>query len=317
MRRTKRILALVLAFAAMLSLGAGAAAGPEDAPENYEYDYYGDPLGLFAHEDGRTYASRAIAELYAAYGRDTETYFNALGRTGIVTFLVEPGKPNRLRAGADYPDGKGVTEYILEHPVGLLYADVPQEAWYYEAVRGVTAGALVFGDGGGTFRPMDPVTVAELATVLCRIYGIHYENISGEPDRRVIDALFLAKLDFGSCVYERKNESVTRGEAIEALLVAQKAAGREPARALTWADVQDAEACRVCPTGHAWSPTAMLDALNYGVITGVNANHRVNAASPVTRAELCQMLTNIGVTQANSVASYKAYEAYLPYAAEH
>ena len=51
------------------------------------------------------------------------------------------------------------------------YADVPEDAWYYEDVKYVTQQGLFTGVGGGLFEPDATMTRAMLATVLYRMEG--------------------------------------------------------------------------------------------------------------------------------------------------
>lgn len=51
------------------------------------------------------------------------------------------------------------------------FTDVPDDAWYAEAVRAGAALGLIEGDGDGTFRPEDTITRAETVTIINRMLG--------------------------------------------------------------------------------------------------------------------------------------------------
>ena len=58
------------------------------------------------------------------------------------------------------------------------FSDVPDSAWYAEAVRFVSERSLMNGTGEGKFSPDDPFTRAQLATVLYRMAGS--PSVTGE-----------------------------------------------------------------------------------------------------------------------------------------
>ena len=49
------------------------------------------------------------------------------------------------------------------------FADIVQNAWYYDYVQKLARGGVVEGDASGSFRPDAPVTRAELVTMLWRL----------------------------------------------------------------------------------------------------------------------------------------------------
>ena len=49
------------------------------------------------------------------------------------------------------------------------YPDVPNDAWYAEAVERVTDAGLMEGYEDGEFRPSHSLTRAEIATILARL----------------------------------------------------------------------------------------------------------------------------------------------------
>lgn len=51
----------------------------------------------------------------------------------------------------------------------MKFPDVKENAWYAEAVKRASAEGIMIGDDQGNFRPMDALTRAEAATVICRM----------------------------------------------------------------------------------------------------------------------------------------------------
>ncbi|MCM1150128.1 MAG: S-layer homology domain-containing protein [Butyricicoccus sp.] len=60
---------------------------------------------------------------------------------------------------------------------GQKFTDVPDGAWYAEAVNAMAEGGVLNGRGDGTFDPDAPVTLAELSTIYCRLNG---EEVTAE-----------------------------------------------------------------------------------------------------------------------------------------
>ncbi len=324
MRGSKRLPALLLAFTLLLSGAAFAGVVPDadlEASEEirqelsykYVYNFENDALRLLAHEDGRTYGSPKIAELARQYRNEPEEYFNALARVGVVAFLLQPTGRMAIIGGSDYPNGGAEREPVVRlFPVEQMepYHDVSPDAWYFDAVMEAAVGGLIYCDENGAFRPDEHLTGSQLAAILCRIYGL-YTHVS-DPlwYGPYVDALSLSGLAFSSCLREFAQDEVTRGEAIEAMLLLVRAQGREKQRSLGWGDVEDASLRAPERQAHSWSEQALLDALNWRVVDGRNAAHRLDPNGPLTRAALCQMLQNIGVTDENSVSANAAYKVF-------
>ena len=51
----------------------------------------------------------------------------------------------------------------------MKYPDVSKSKWYAEFVERVTEEGIMIGDDQGLFRPDEPLTRAEAATVICRL----------------------------------------------------------------------------------------------------------------------------------------------------
>lgn len=54
----------------------------------------------------------------------------------------------------------------------ITFDDVPEDAWYTEAVYALAKGGLVKGVGNGKFNPTGTVTYAEFITILGRLFGL-------------------------------------------------------------------------------------------------------------------------------------------------
>ena len=62
-------------------------------------------------------------------------------------------------------EGRPLVDYLLQ------YGDVPEGAWYTEAIRWATSQGIISGYGNGMFGPDDPITREQLAVMLWRYAG--------------------------------------------------------------------------------------------------------------------------------------------------
>lgn len=67
------------------------------------------------------------------------------------------------------------------------FRDVSSKAWYALDVATAVELGLMRGDGGGTFRPSDPVTGYEVVTVMLRTLGYSDGELSGEWPKNYLD----------------------------------------------------------------------------------------------------------------------------------
>ena len=54
------------------------------------------------------------------------------------------------------------------------FKDVKTTDWFYPYVMAAKKAGIVTGDGAGTFRPTDTISLAETLAILCRAYGVMY-----------------------------------------------------------------------------------------------------------------------------------------------
>ena len=288
------------------------------------------------------------------------------------------------------------------------FTDVSEGDWFYNAVISMADNGIISGDGDGTFRPNDPITIGEMATLVCRIdstielddFYAHETNGGTSPNygERLWDAPtswahnYIMSLGWnGRNRYphwdpEAYEEPVMRGEAmavaVEFARKMQKYCEIEwqqsPGVGLTWHVRAMTDAVKVHPgdsveyavnipdfypsayalmadginrvaTGvysngtlkgarhgwasetrhdlelhgfagweyllacdcseydineHAWDPGAITMAYQLGIVRGIDERGTSGAHDPITRAEFCQMLYNMGITDKTTVGLY-------------
>lgn len=160
MKRTKRILGLLLSLCLVLGLfpsTAFAASGNLPFTDMNTSDWYYDAV-QYVYEKGMMNGT----SITTFFPDDTTT------RGMIVTIL------HRMEG--------------TPAAVGTAFTDVPAGQWYSDAVSWASVNGIVDGYGGGMFGPNDPITREQMATILNR-YSQHrgYEtgaagNIAGFSD---------------------------------------------------------------------------------------------------------------------------------------
>lgn len=58
----------------------------------------------------------------------------------------------------------------------MLFPDVEKSKWYYKYIDRASDAGIMIGDDHGEFRPQDPLTRAEAATVVCRLLDMIEKN---------------------------------------------------------------------------------------------------------------------------------------------
>ncbi|MFF2480965.1 S-layer homology domain-containing protein [Paenibacillus sp. NPDC058071] len=123
------------------------------------------------------------------------------------------------------------------------FSDVPQTHWAANAIAHAAAAGWVSGGQDGLFRPGDPLTRAELATLLVRWRGVQSSGSAGFPDAAshwASAAIASAEREGWITGYEdgsfRPNRSVSRAEAVAVL---NRVLGRPPLAegGPAWSDV--------------------------------------------------------------------------------
>lgn len=199
-----------------------------------------------------------------------------------------------------------------------VFSDVSSDAWYYEAVNTMAQNGLLAGYSDGLFHPDDPITYGQFATILCRVTGTSTDNPKHWHGAMLCTSTHwaagaLLQMD-GTNVFGRfckdADEKLWRGEALEALTIlarhmpAYNFSYKTQVSEKIWTlnDIPDANAINTkCHMPHIWTNTHILYAYNLGLTAGTDSRGTCNPAGIVSRAQLCQMLYNMGINSPNSV----------------
>ncbi|WP_341347168.1 Ig-like domain-containing protein [Paenibacillus sp. FSL H3-0469] len=126
---------------------------------------------------------------------------------------------------------------------GVAYSDVSAGHWAAEAIGQVTRSGIMKGYGGGSFKPNQTITRAEMATILSRLitsaqdHAAGFSDIAGHWAQAAIERMSQAGIITG---YEdgtfRPDQTLTRAEAVT---IVNRALGMAPltSAAPKWSDV--------------------------------------------------------------------------------
>jgi len=217
-------------------------------------------------------------------------YINAEGKLEVVTDCLYDPATGTIRF---------TTDHFSRYAVGynkVTFNDVPATAWYYNAVTFAAAREITAGTGNGQFSPEAKLTRAQFMVLMMKAFGI-------EPDRDPKDNFadagstyytgYLAaakRLGITSGIGNNRfgpEQEITRQEAFTMLYKTLKLLGRLPkgSSGKTLASFSDAD--EIAP----WSKEAMAYFVEAGIIAG--SGGRLHPNSPITRAEMVQVLYNL------------------------
>lgn len=178
------------------------------------------------------------------------------------------------------------------------FDDVDASAWYAEAVQYCVDRGIMSGYGNGKFGPNDPVTAAQLCQIM-------FNNGLNE-DEYLYDILNIdhwAKTAVGWCTYNnlildydieengavttsKLDQGLTRQQAIAALARLAGFKGIAPTGSIP--NIPD-----LMDINYRYRDTIKL-AYQYGLTSGVDNTGLFSPESSVTRAQVCQMMYNMG-----------------------
>lgn len=205
------------------------------------------------------------------------------------------------------------------------YADVTPDDWYYEAVVALSEGGLFLGYDDGLFHPDDNITYGQWATVMSRVAIDNY-TATQTPDMHWAEAAYSRTSRDGICegpnskLGETLDSLYNRGQALDSSYrlahgdkrgLETRLAAAYTGKVWTFDDIPDGELVQqryvwysgeikggvLANSTGRWNDTWVLGAYNLGITHGVDAAGTCNPTAPITRAEVAQLLYNMGITQ--------------------
>lgn len=230
-------------------------------------------------------------------------------------------------------------EYYGQKPTFKHYPDVPNDAWYAEAVNAMTEGGLLRGHDDGLFHPDEVITIGELATVICRVGGeglyedkprVYVDVYYGRPDSPYRDweshwaYHAINQVEQGHIANWYPDDADSIVTRYMAFYVMSNLARRIPAymedfdphfvyirgelanpkefkqltdKVWTIDDIPDADTTVQDLHGSTYPlrDTGIEAVYNLGITQGVDELGTCAPNEPLTRAQLCQTLYNMGI----------------------
>lgn len=178
-------------------------------------------------------------------------------------------------------------EFITE-PATDAFVDVPEGAWYHDAVIAMKDGGLIAGVGNNKFMPDGVLTVSQFCQIMARATGLG----TGSDD-----AGYWAAGAIKSCV--EAGYVVANGDVVPAnydIPISREAA----VAAMYWASGSSVEQGTIAPEDipdyasiSEEYKSAIVGAYNCGITSGVDSNKTFSPESSLTRGQVCQLFYNM------------------------
>lgn len=206
--------------------------------------------------------------------------------TNYYEFVVEGMCDLRGGDSAVEIEGPSVDpEYRVE------FIDVSPERWYYSAVMELAEAGVVNGVGGNRFNPDGILTYAEFAQIMARALHLSAGEKNGYWAYEAIESCIGAGIIpyLGEITAANYGAAITREFAIAGTYRGANSRFFLPVHNYTKGDIPDYSQI------DDNLKQDVLMAYNYGVTSGVDGNHTFNPTGLLTRAEVCQIVWNVGV----------------------
>ena len=191
---------------------------------------------------------------------------------------------------------KGETEFVFTtgkmDPKPIVFTDVKNGAWYYNAVMAMAEGGLVAGVGNNKFNPEGTLTYAQFCTILARAKMLDTTSQNGYWAYGSIKSCIQAGyiVDRGEITSANYDVAIPREAAVRAMFKGKQAELFLPVVDLTEADIPDFD-----KISESYKED-ILNAYKYGITAGMDSNRTFNPQGQLTRAQVCQLFYNLDWT---------------------
>lgn len=223
------------------------------------------------------------------------------GTTTLVTRTGRVGTPDGMKT---YPCTTNDCAITIREPETIrpsqMFSDIPDGAWYEEAVAAVVREGYFLGTGNGMFSPQSPMTRAMFVTVLSRMEGIEETAYSGTAFSDVPTGEW-----YSASVQWASEHGIVEGVG-EGRFDPEGRVTREQMATILYryaayasVDVSAADASKFHAFGDkdevsSWAVNAMIWATANGIINGTTQGTGVVIApkDSATRAQVAQIVKN-------------------------
>lgn len=221
---------------------------------------------------------------------------------------------------------------------GSRFKDVPDNAWYAEAVNAMADGGVLNGKGDGIFDPDAPVTLAELSAIYCRLMGEEVEAKNGHWAGSALESTWLGGVrdfdEYGVQIglkwingtqFPYADSPAYRGDALTIFGYTTTFPFFSDVHADGWSETGSpiynfdlnkiadrSDYYSICnhygaygeqyiDQGHFIAAACIDRAYLVKLTNGIDANYTCNALGTLTRAQLAQMCYNMGWISVGSI----------------
>ena len=269
-------------------------------------------------ETGNTTAMEESAE--EQFGMSEEELEMLMSQMAVVFEINFPYDVYQINGGIDGVkiDGKKLTldfiemgKHITKDTVYLFstnpnenklttFMDVSADFWGYNAIEALAAGGLVSGIGGNKFAPNGDITYAQYCQIAARALGLETgSDETGYWAAKAIKSCLEKNIIFNRGDINSKNYDIpmTREAAVSAMYLLVKDNYNVIKMDITGLDIPDYNQIS------AEYRSNVLKAYNIGITGGVDSNRTFAPAANLTRAQVCQLFYNLGITSVPNAES--------------
>ncbi|MDO4618167.1 MAG: S-layer homology domain-containing protein [Clostridia bacterium] len=202
----------------------------------------------------------------------------------LIINVIEIADSNSEPVELTFETEKGI--FTDNVPKPIVFDDVKEGAWYYNAVITMAKNGIVKGVGDNKFAPNQTLSYAEFCQVLAGYKGLTTGANNGYWAYKAIETCvnngYIKSLgDINNANY---SVEIPREAAVSAMV---KASGRKPAGEFNASSIPDYS------TITAEYRDDIVTAYNLGITTGVDLNHTFAPQKSLTRAEICQLFMTL------------------------
>ena len=219
----------------------------------------------------------------------------------VVYYIDDTGKLQTVRGSYDQETGivSFTTTHFSEYLIGynkVSFGDVPEDAWYCDAVGFIAARGITTGTGGNAFSPNATLTRGQFIVMLMRAYEIEADtnptdNFTDAGNTYYTNYLAAAKrLGITAGIGDNKfapDSEISRQDMFTLLYRALNVLGELPEATTTKTTGDFSDAGLIS----SYAQDAMSALVKAGVISG--SSGKLNPTGTTTRAEMAQVLYNL------------------------
>lgn len=173
----------------------------------------------------------------------------------------------------------------------LIFNDVKESSWYYNAVYALANNGIVKGVGNNMFQPEKNLTYAEFCQLLANAKGLETGNENSYwAYKAILSCLNMGYIESqGDIKPENYDIPIPREAAVSAMYLARKTKLNNPNN-ITETDIPDYD-----QISKEYKKN-ILKAYQYRITSGMDSNKTFAPKKSLSRAEICQLFYNLNWT---------------------